>query len=175
MSWWLAIAYAAVAALLLNLGLRSRWPFVVKLGAVVVVSALYVGTFLGLRSQEGWPTTVEIDDRFRLEAAIVDEPDPTRDTDGAVFYWVRILDEQGETQGPPRAYRRDFTPEEANRARAANELLRRGVPVEGRLTTLDEGTELTPSNSPTRRRVDEDEALQFEAMAVPSLPPKPSR
>lgn len=174
MSWWLAIAYAAVAALLLNLGLRSRWPLAVKLAAVVVVSTLYVATFLGLRAREGWPTSVAIDQRFRLEAVLVDEPDRALRTQGAVFYWVRLLDADGEASGPPRSYRRDFTPEEANRARAASELLRRGVPVEGRLQPADEGTELAPSSSPTRKRVD-DEALQFEAMAVPSLPPKSSR
>ena len=43
----LSLAYAAVAALLLNLNLATQWSGAVKTGAIVLVSGLYVGAWQG--------------------------------------------------------------------------------------------------------------------------------
>ena len=54
MSLLLALAYVAVAALLLNLNVTSAWSAPVKAAAIAVVSLLYGGTYLGIRTLEGW-------------------------------------------------------------------------------------------------------------------------
>lgn len=176
MSWILAVSYALVAALLLNLGLRSRWPWWVKLGAVLLVTTFYFGTFLGLRAREGWPSTTLIDERFRLLSAHVEEPDRRARTKGAVYYWVQLLDAEGEPSGPPRAYQRDFSAAEAAAARRATTLLQRGVAVEGRWRDLtDEGELEDPSTAPARADEPPGEGLEFEEVAPPTLPPKGSQ
>ncbi|MEM1246356.1 MAG: hypothetical protein AAGA81_11135 [Acidobacteriota bacterium] len=175
MSWLLAASYAAVAALLLNLGLRSRWPWWVKLGGVVLVSLLYFGTFLGWRAREGWPSTTVIEESFRLLSVHIEEPDRATKSAGAVYYWVQLLDEEGTATGPPRSYRRKFSAAEAAAARRAETLLRRGVPVEGRWQDLAGDRELErPDTSPSRRSEAPGEALEFEEVAPPTLPPKGS-
>ncbi|MFB3107450.1 MAG: hypothetical protein ACE1ZA_21360, partial [Pseudomonadales bacterium] len=52
----LSIAYAAVAALLLNLNLATRWSGAVKTGAILLVSGLYIGAWQGHQALLGWAT-----------------------------------------------------------------------------------------------------------------------
>ena len=166
----LALSYAAVAALLLNLGVRSRWPTGVKLTAIVLVSLLYAGTFLGLRSLEGWPTKESPASGFRLLSVLIVEPDSTLDVEGAIYYWARTLDEAGEPTGPPRSYQRPYQPLELKAARKAQDLLDDGRPIDGRLLELSD--DLSGSeNSESLRERDEPE-FEFQEAAPPALPPK---
>ncbi|MEE2778434.1 MAG: hypothetical protein VYE73_16910 [Acidobacteriota bacterium] len=159
MSLLLAVAYAALAALLLNLGLASRWPLTVKLGAVVVVSVLYVGTYLGLRSMEGWPTTDVLPEHFRLYWVAVDEPVKQTGQEGAIYFWVRELDSNGEPVGPPRAHTVSWDEATAQEVHEAREALEAGRPVDGtfRLGFRDAAEPL----------------FEAEEVALPDLPFKP--
>ena len=52
---WLTLAYVAVAALLLNFNLKTRYAMGLKAAAIVVVSLLYFGAWHGSRGLMGWP------------------------------------------------------------------------------------------------------------------------
>ena len=132
----LTLAYAAVAALLLNLNLATRWSAVVKVGAIVVVSGLYVVAWQGHRGLLGWATTEALPQEFRLHWITADEPDKKTGADGTIYYWIRALDEAGLPDGEPRAYRARWTEETAQVAEAALEHLGEGQLLNGRPPTL---------------------------------------
>ncbi len=175
----LTLAYAAVAALLLNLGLESRWSPRVKLGAVVVVSLLYYGTYGGLRSMEGWPTGEAPPEEFRLHWVAIDEPDKESGSAGAIYLWLRGLDDAGFPTGPPRAHVRPYDPETAEAARAALALLEGGKPVNGHVdfsaVASVELTDDSGNESSNRREIEVAGRPRFEFRQVPppDLPPKP--
>ena len=103
----LTLAYVGVAALLLNLNLGGaiRFGWSVKLGAIVLVTGLYVAAWVGHNGLLGWPTSERMPEDFRLHWVTVTEPDKVTGADGSIFFWVRILDEAGLPHGDPRAYR----------------------------------------------------------------------
>ena len=179
MSVLLTLAYAAVAALLLNLGLESRWSLRVKLGAVVVVSLLYYGTYVGLRSMQGWPTGDPPPEEFRLHWVAIDEPDKASGAAGAIYLWLRDLDDAGSPTGPPRAHVRSYDPETAQAAAEALALLEGGKPVNGRVNfSAENSAELTDDSGydeSNRREIEAEGRSHFEFRQVPppDLPPKP--
>jgi hypothetical protein len=99
----LTLAYVAVLALLLNLGLKSNWKWQVKLGAVLVSFLFYVGTWYGLKHLQGWAVDEQLPDSFRLISQHVVQPNKLKGTSGAIYVWVVDLDES--TGKEPRAYR----------------------------------------------------------------------
>ena len=50
----LGLAYAALAALLLSLNLETKYRREIKIGAIVAVTLLYVGTYHGAQNLRGW-------------------------------------------------------------------------------------------------------------------------
>ena len=177
MSLALAVGYAAVAALLLSLNLASSWSAPVKAGAIALVSVLYGVTWLGLEAREGWPTEAGPPERFRLQWAAIDEPDPAGEGEGRIYLWVRAFD---QADAPPRAHALPFDPETADAAREALALLEKGQPVEGRMTMRP----LDPNDARPRPDPDETESpasgprdaprFEFRALPPPDLPPKPA-
>ncbi len=183
MTLLLALAYAVVAALLLNLGLASRWSVRVKAGAVVLVSAFYGASYLGIRALEGWPTGEPLPADFRLQWISVEEPDKVTGSDGAIYFWVRALDEAGLPVGEPRAHTVPYDERTADEARAALEELQGGKRLVGRMTMglidpveRDPDLASTPSEptgegSPTG--AEERWLLEFREVPLPNLPSKP--
>ena len=101
----LAIAYAIIAALTLNIWLSTRWSTGFKVCLIVLVSGLYVGTYFGLSEIQGWPTKNPTPDSFRLLWANIDEPDKGANSDGQIYLWVRQLDLNGQIDGEPRGHK----------------------------------------------------------------------
>ena len=101
----LSIAYAAVAALLLNLNLATRYAWWVKGAAIVLVSGLYAGSWSGLSGLMGWATVATMPEDFRVLWIAMDEPDKATKEPGFIYFWVRELDEAGLPVGEPRAHR----------------------------------------------------------------------
>ena len=99
----LTLAYVAIAVLLLNLGLRSDWRWQVKLVAVIVTSAFYLGTWYGLHYLQGWPVSEELPAEFRLVAKYIEQPDKQKGSEGSIYLWVIDLTQENDQQ--PRAYR----------------------------------------------------------------------
>ena len=52
----LSIAYALVAALLLNMNLVTPYSVWLKAGVILLTSVLYLGTWFGYQGLTGWAT-----------------------------------------------------------------------------------------------------------------------
>jgi hypothetical protein len=130
----LSLAYAAVAALLLNLNLATPWSGAVKIGAIVLVSGLYVGTWQGHQGLLGWATPDAMPEEFRVHWITIDEPDKQTGADGSIFFWVRELDQAGLPVSEPRAHRVPWDQATAEAAQAALETLEKGEPLNGRMS-----------------------------------------
>ena len=180
----LAIAYAAIAALLLNLWLSTSWPLAIKIVLVVLVSALYIGSYFGLREIQGWPTAEPLPDSFRLLWAHIEEPDKPLDSDGQIYLWVRKLDSLQRVTGEPRAYRLPWSLALAEKVARALERKEAGELLNGTLTrqpirekdeqARDEANPQLSDNSDVSPNGLEGGPVQLEFSELPraSLPPK---
>jgi len=159
----LVAAYLLVAVLLLSLNLCAAWRWPVKAGAIGAAAACFVVTFVSIQAMLGWPTEAAPPARFRLHAALVEEPDGGKGDPGAIFLWLSPRTEDGAASAPPRAYALPYD-------RALHEAIAEAQ------TSLDEGRRV---DGRARRTAKEQggfgtRALQvelFEAPA-PALPPK---
>lgn len=177
----LTVAYVAVAALLLNLNLATRWNVFVKAGAVVLVTALYAVAWQGHKGLLGWATGEPLPDEFRVHWVTIDEPDKSAGTAGTIYYWVRELDSAGLPHGQPRAHRVRWDEATAEAAEAALEQLEGGELLKGRISRqivdsvapppVDgadyDGGALSSSTSGDRPQ------FEFSRVPPPALPPKP--
>jgi hypothetical protein len=176
----LTIAYVAVAALLLNMNLATRYSAPVKTLAVVLVSLLYFGTWHGVRGLMGWPTAEPMPAEFRVLWISIDEPDKVNALPGSIDYWVRALDSAGLASGSPRAHRLAWSEEEAEAAEEALERMEEGEVLDARrtrmpLAVVDESPVFQEEEWGNRISVGEEAPRSmFEFMAVerPSLPTK---
>jgi hypothetical protein len=128
----LTVAYAAVAALLLNLNLATSHAAWIKAGSVVLVTGLYVGSWFGLQGMTGWATTEPMPESFRVLWITMEEPDKTSGAAGSIFFWVRALDEAGLPVGNPRAHSVPWSEAKAEVAQAAIDRLEDGELLNGR-------------------------------------------
>jgi hypothetical protein len=180
MSLALAICYAAIAALLLNLNVASSWSFKVKAAAILLVTAFYGVTWYGIIGLEGWPTREQMPERFQLQWVAIDEPDASHDSDGAIYFWVRHF-EAGGRGGEPRAYAIPYDDPSADAARDALALLQEGKRVEGRMTLQalepnrdpdEEEAASEPAEIPAGGGPADLPAFEFREMPPPELPAK---
>ena len=155
----LTLAYVAVAALLLNLNLATRWNVFVKAGAIVLVTGLYAVAWHGHKGLLGWATGEPLPDEFRVHWVTIDEPDKTTGGRGAIYFWVRELTVGGLPHGPPRAYRVAWNEVTGEAAEEALERLEEGG---------DSGGDAFASSSSGDRP-----QLEFSRVPPPVLPPKP--
>ena len=130
----LSLAYAAVAALLLNLNLATRLSPWIKASAIVLVSGLYAGTWYGYKGLLGWAAPTPLPGEFRLLWVTMEEPDKTTKEPGAIYFWVRELDEAGLPSGAPRAHRINWTEEAAEAAQEALEKMEDGELLNGTIS-----------------------------------------
>lgn len=176
----LTLAYVAIAALLLSLNLATRHSGWVKASAIVLVSMLYVGTWLGYQGLLGWPSPQPMPAEFRVLWISMEDPDKASSEPGHIYYWLRALDEHGEVSGAPRAYAVAWDEASAEEAQRAIEALEEGEMLNGRRTR---GVLSTPDPSATAaedrmgsRAVPgaDDPEVRFEFYSVPppSLPAK---
>ncbi len=127
----LLTAACAVAVLLLNMNLRSTWPWTAKLAATVVTSALLVVVYLAMLALLGWPTSEPLPDRFVLISADVREPIKGRDDEGAIYLWAKPAEEPGSE---PRAYRLPYSEKLHGQVISALDSARNGARQMGTVT-----------------------------------------
>lgn len=127
----LVAAYVLLGVLLLSLNLRSAWRWPVKAGAIVTTLAVAALVFVTLEGMLGWPTEAPPPARFRLHAAVVDEPDKQGTDDGAIYLWLSPKDDDGEVLGPPRAYALPYSRELHEATARARRRMQNGRPVDG--------------------------------------------
>ena len=99
----LVAGYVLLAALLTALCLATRYHWLIKAAAIVLVSVFYVATAKSMKGLLGWPISEELPSRFRLVSAQVYEPDKLTDAKGVIYFWLVPM---GERIGwsRPRAY-----------------------------------------------------------------------
>ena len=178
----LSVAYVAVAALLLNLNLGTRWSLPVKIGAIVAVTGLYAVAWHGHKALMGWASGDPLPDDFRVHWVTIDEPDKETGASSTIYFWVRALDAAGLPEGEPRAYRVPWDEATAEAAEAALAQLESGELLNGRISRqiVDPdaeprqvegadyaGDSLASATSGVRPR------FEFSRVPPPTLPPKP--
>lgn len=176
----LAIAFALVAALVLNLWLRTNWSLGFKLGAVFLTAALYVGTYYGLREMQGWPIREPLPEQFRLAWAMIEEPDKATGHEGWIYVWLRPLDATGEPFGKPRAHQLPFSDNTASQVQDAIAAMDGGKPMNGYLSrgsiTPVEAEETSVDGIPTGTappaEPEDGLRIEFRAPPGPALPMK---
>ncbi|MDP4598120.1 MAG: hypothetical protein NWR61_04330 [Pseudomonadales bacterium] len=177
----LAIAYAVIGALLLYLLVATRRSVTFKLFMVVLVSGLYVGTYLGLKELQGWPVEEALPKHFRLHWATINEPDKAQKAKGAIYLWIQPSVPGGKLLATPRAYHLPYELETAEKVQDALRQIDEGKIVEGQLarerleaeTTQDRSSDmplaLDPANAAFQER---DAGLEFTTLQRNNLPPK---
>lgn len=178
----LAIAYAVIGALLLYLLVATRRSVSFKILTVMLVSALYVGTYLGLKQLQGWPVNEELPQRFRLHWAMINEPDKTLQAQGAIYLWIQPTAPSGKLVDEPRAYHLPYELKMAEKVQDALRQIDEGQTVEGQVTRSQLAVETRASDAdinlklnqdPANAGVQENEAgLQFAPLPRAGLPPK---
>ena len=177
----LTVAYAAVAALLLHLNLRTRLPMLVKSGALLIVTALYFGAWQAQKALLGWATPAALPEDFRLQWLTVEDPDKATGEDGAIYFWVRKLDAAGFPAGPPRAHRVPWDEATAEAAQDALAQLQAGEPLNGTFSRQGVVTPAEPEDTAARDGAAhgsttnaERPRFEFRRAPPPTLPPKPA-
>ena len=173
--WLLTLAYVAVAALLLNLNLATPRRGAIKVIAIVLVTALYVGAWQGHKALLGWASDDPLPERFRLHYATVEDPDKASRTPGTIYLWVSSLDGPAARR-EPRAYRITWDAETARAVLDALAEVERGVAMEGSTKGLSETGRVRMVEPAERAQADDAGAspgkLDFRPVPTPALPPK---
>ncbi len=171
-------AYIAIAILLLSLNVASRWRWWIKGAAIVITGAFFAVSYFAIVNMLGWPTADRMPARFTLLSTEVVEPDRFIGTEGAIYLWLRELDENNVPVGPPRGYEIVYTDPLADAAEAAQELLDQGEAVEGEFGEAQDGEEAEAgegngaANQNRGAGYQLDFTLQFNDMPIVALPEK---
>ena len=178
----LGIAYAALAALVLSLNLSSQWRREIKIGIIILMSALYFAAYWGGQNLRGWAIAMPPPNPFKLHWAIVEEPDKARDTKGAIYILAQQLSPQGALLSKPRLYRLPFSPQLAEQIETALKASADGKPIEATLSYKAKKPETAEAlakrdkegqNSRPDSAADADRlTLDFRELPPPPLPPK---
>ena len=165
----LALAYVAIAALLAELLIYSRWKVWVKVGCIILVTALYFVNYQALRGLMGWPTTTDLPARFLLLASSVTEPDKTTGEKGVIHLWASSLEGDYPAK-EPRAYELPYTQLLHGQLEDALKNMRKGVLQLGEATTVDKDGNQVPRD--TSRFAQQQQALEFYNLPDRKLPEK---
>ena len=178
----MAIAYAVIGALLLYLLAATRRSVGFKIFIVVLVSGLYVGTYLGLKQYQGWPVSEDLPQRFRLHWAMIIEPDKAQQSLGSIYLWIQPSMPGGKLIDEPRAYHLPYGREVAEKVQSALRHIDQGKVVEGQLSRsqLDAQAQQNAARNNVEVKLDtanaatqtQEAGLQFTALPRHTLPPK---
>lgn len=173
----LSVSYAAIAALLLNLNLSVQRSAALRVAAILLVTCLYAGAYYGYRAMTGWATPEPLPEKFRVQWLLVEDPDKVSGAPGAIYFWVRELDDAGFPAGPPRAHRIPWSEASAEAAQQALAQLDEGELLNGRMTR--DAVENEPDDAYAGEISDgaggETPGFEFSRVPPPSLPPKSVR
>jgi hypothetical protein len=189
----LSFGYALVGALLLVMLIYARVPWPAKAVAVVVTSAFYVASFIGMHGLLGWASVDRLPATFKLLQSRIVEPHSFENASGSIYLWVEALDEANRPSGIPRAYRIPYSDRLAESTdRAASEIAA-GRPQGGRAADYGNGEGgfleavreyITPSaimdmsggdpssGGGSAAAARSGEAVSFTPLLAPRMPPK---
>jgi hypothetical protein len=135
----LSLSYAVVGALLLVILVYARVPWSAKASAVVVTSAFYVASFVGVHGLLGWASVDKLPAAFKLLQSRIVEPHSLEGDSGSIYLWVEALDEANRPSGAPRAYRIPYSDSLAEKTDKAASEIAAGHPQGGRAADYGSG------------------------------------
>ncbi|MDI4238556.1 hypothetical protein OZ411_37790 [Bradyrhizobium sp. Arg237L] len=135
----LSISYALIGALLLVILVYARLPWSAKAIAVVVTSAFYIASFMGVRGLLGWASVDRLPASFKLLQARIVEPHSLEGDPGSIYLWVETLDEDNRPSAIPRAYRIPYSDSLAQKTDKAITEIAAGRPQGGRAADFGTG------------------------------------
>jgi hypothetical protein len=135
----LSIGYALIGALLLVVLVYARLPWQAKAVAVVVTSAFYIASFVGVRGLLGWASIDRLPANFKLLQARIVEPHTLEGDPGSIYLWVETLDADNRPSGVPRAFRIPYSDTLAERTDRAKSEIAAGRPQGGRAADFGDG------------------------------------
>jgi hypothetical protein len=135
----LSVGYALIGALLLLVLVYARLPWHAKAVAVIVTSAFYVVSFVGMRGLLGWASVDRLPPSFKLLQARIVDPHTVDGDPGSVYLWVEALDEDNRPSGVPRAYRLPYSDALAEKTQHAADQIAAGHPQGGRAADFGTG------------------------------------
>src|SRR6476661_7778434 len=124
----LALSYALIGALLLIVLVYARLHWSAKAVAVIVTSAFYIASFVGVRGLLGWASVDRLPANFKLLQARIVEPHSLEGDPGSIYLWVEALDEGNRPSGVPRAYRVPYSDRLAEKTDRASSEIAAGRP-----------------------------------------------
>lgn len=135
----LSVGYALIGALLLLVLVYARLPWQAKAAAVVITSAFYVVSFVGMRGLLGWASVDRLPPSFKVLQTRIVDPHTVDGDPGSVYLWVEALDEDNRPNGIPRAYRLPYSDALAEKAQHASDQIAAGHPQGGRAADFGTG------------------------------------
>ncbi|MBV1877298.1 MAG: hypothetical protein KUG79_06625 [Pseudomonadales bacterium] len=130
----LALAYALVAALVVNIWLRTSWSTAFKFFIAATVCLLYFTTYLAFKELQGQPSHAPLPATFRLIWATIQEPDKQTATAGKILLWAQELDAFGSLQHTSKLYQLDYDLALAEEIQQAVNHRQKGIQLNGRMT-----------------------------------------
>jgi hypothetical protein len=134
-------AYILLAVLLLSLNIASLWRWWVKLGAILLTTGAFIGTYMAITGLIGWPSPQPIPGRFSLLATKIVEPDKASGAPGHLYMWVEAVDDDNLPVSQPRNHEVAYTEKLASELYAAQEKLNSGQQVLGEMLEEQEPAE----------------------------------
>jgi hypothetical protein len=135
----LSLSYALIGALLLIVLVYARLHWSAKAVAVVLTSAFYIASFVGVRGLLGWASVDRLPVAFKLLQARIVEPHSLEGDPGAIYLWVETLDDGNRPSGIPRAYRLPYRGSLAEKTDKAMAEIAAGRPQGGRAADFGDG------------------------------------
>lgn len=128
---YLTAAYAALGTLLLIVLAHIDIPRGIKLALIAGMGAFYAAVFFLSQSLVGWAAASVVPERFQVLWTRVVEPNPSRQSEGAIYLWVEELDEHNIPSGAPRAFIVPYSAELADKVTTAQAEIKKGNPQGG--------------------------------------------
>lgn len=164
----LSLAYVFLTALLLLCLIFSRIHWWLKAGLIVLAVIFYGFSYQGWKESQGWPTAVDLPEKFLLHFSVIEEPDKEAGTEGAIFIWLTDLKGQ-QLADSPRAYRLPYHQDTHNKLNEALRETRSGNLQLGFMETEDDPQINDLQANRTGQKYD---GLEFRKLPDPALPEK---
>jgi len=187
MSWelTLGLSYVALGAIVLTLNLTSNIRYEIKLASIVVLSSLYIVTYIAIGEMRGWAVAQEPPNPFKLHWAVIEDPSKKTDSDGAIFILGQSINAYGGLERQPRLYKLPFSPALAQEIENAKKEIEDGKPIEANIAykavkpeeeeledrQQRDGATAQPDSSSEAERL----ILNFREIPKPDIPPKRSQ
>lgn len=165
---YLCLAYAALGVLVLGLNIYSRWPLVVKLATILLVSGLYFVTWQALQGLQGWPTQDAMPQRFILLSTSVHEPNKTTGDAGVIQLWVTPIGPDDQPSRRPRAFAVPYSKDLHQEIAEAKRGMRNGILQLGTARAVKDPQQVRDSTRFARAV----QKITFQDLPDPALPEK---